>query len=287
MNAVNVSEYPGRPILKRPVWTWEVPVYFFVGGLAGASALLGLAADLAGQRHLARSARLAAGAGAVLSPALLVSDLGRPERFTHMVRVFRPVSPMNVGSWLLASFGGAAGLAAASEVTGRARRVGQAAGAAAALLGPALVTYAAVLIGQTAVPAWERARTRLPALFASSAAASAAGMACLLTPPRHARAARLLAAGGALAEVASARAMERALGDHEIVYRSGSAAGYARTAKVLTLSGAALVAMPGRHRWAAVAGGAALLGGSLCQRLAVWRAGPESAALTGQQDAGG
>lgn len=287
MSAANVSEYPGRPILKRPVWTWEVPVYFFVGGLAGASALLALAADLAGQRNLARSARLTAAAGAALSPALLVSDLGRPERFTHMVRVFRPVSPMNVGSWVLAAFGGAAGLAAASEVTGRARRVGRAAGAAAGLLGPALVTYTAVLIGQTAVPVWERARTRLPALFASSAAASAGGMACVLTPPRHARAARLLAVGGALAEVASARAMERALGDHEVVYRSGSAAGYARMAKVLTLTGSALLALLGRHRWAGVAGGTALLGGSLCQRLAVWKAGPESTALTGQQGAGG
>lgn len=282
----NVSEYPGRPVLKRPVWTWEVPAYFFVGGLAGASALLGLGADLAGQRILARNARLAAAAGAAVSPALLVSDLGRPERFANMLRVFRPSSPMNIGSWILTVFGGAAGIAALSEVTGRGRSLGRAAGAAAGLLGPALATYTAVLVGQTSVPVWERARTRLPAVFACSAAASAGGLACVLTPELHARAARLLALGGAVTEVASARAMRRALGDHEVVYRRGPAALYARAAEGLTLFGLGLVGVLGRRRWAAVAGGMALLGGSLCQRLAIWRAGPESAALTGTEQVG-
>ena len=277
----NVSEYPGRPVLKGPVWTWEVPAYFFVGGLAGASALLGLAADLAGHRTLARNARLAAAAGAALSPPLLVSDLGRPGRFANMLRVFRPTSPMSIGSWTLAAFGGAAGIAALSEVTGRGRSLGRTAGAAAGLLGPALATYTAVLVGQTSVPVWERARTLLPAVFASSAAASAAGLACLLTPAPQARPARLLGVGGAVAEVASARAMRRLVGDHQVVYRRGPAAAYARAAEALTLAGASLLGILGRRRWAAAAGGTALLGGSLCQRLAIWRAGPESAALTG------
>ena len=280
-SAANVSEYPGRPVLKRPVWTWEVPAYFFVGGLAGASALLGLAADLAGHRTLARNARLAAAAGAALSLPLLVSDLGRPGRFANMLRVLRPSSPMSVGSWTLAAFGGAAGIAALSEVTGRGRSFGRAAGAASGLLGPALATYTAVLVGQTSIPVWERARTRLPAVFASSAAAGAGGLACIVTQERHARAARLLALGGAVSEVASARAMRRVLGDHEIVYRRGPAAVYARAAEGLTLAGAGLLGVLGRRRWAAVAGGMALLGGSLCQRLAIWKAGPASAALTG------
>jgi len=279
--APNVSEYPGRPVVKRPVWTWEVPAYFFVGGLAGASALLGLAADLAGQRTLARNARLVAGAGAALSPPLLISDLGRPARFASMLRVFRPTSPMSIGSWTLAAFGAAAGLAALSEVSGRGRSLGRLAGAAAGLLGPALATYTAVLVGQTSVPVWERARTLLPAVFASSAGASAGGLACLLTPAPQARPARLLAVGGAAVEVASARAMRRLVGDHEVVYRKGPAAAYARTAEALTLAGAGLLAVLGRRRWAALAGGTALLVGSLCQRLAIWRAGPESAALTG------
>jgi hypothetical protein len=280
----NVSEYPGRPVLKRPVWTWEVPVYFFVGGLAGASAVLGLAADLAGQRKLARNARVAAAAGAAVSPVLLIADLGRPERFANMLRVFRPTSPMSVGSWTLALFGGAAAAAAASEVTGLARRPGRAAGVAAALLGPALVTYTAVLLGQTSVPVWARARRRLPAVFAASAAASAGGLACAVTPPDEARAARLLATGGALAELAASGWMEAAPGDHAAVYRHGPAAVHLRRARALTLAGAGLTGLLGRRRWAAALGGAALLAGSLCLRLAVWRAGPDSAALTGRPD---
>jgi formate-dependent nitrite reductase membrane component NrfD len=280
----NVSEYPGRPVLKRPVWTWEVPVYFFLGGLAGASAVLGLAADLAGQRRLARDARLVAAAGAAVSPLLLISDLGRPERFANMLRVFRPTSPMSVGSWTLALFGGAAAAAAASDVTGRARPLGRAAGVAAGLLGPALATYTAVLLGQTSVPVWARARRRLPAVFAASAAASAGGLACVLTPPSEARAARLLAAGGAMAELAAGGWMEAGLGDHGEVYRRGGPANAVRAARALTLAGAGLTGVLGRRRWAAALGGAALLGGSLCLRLAVWRAGPDSAALTGTRD---
>jgi formate-dependent nitrite reductase membrane component NrfD len=278
---LNVSEYPGRPVLKRPVWTWEVPAYFFVGGLAGASAVLALAADLTGNPKLARRARLAAALGALASPPLLVSDLGRPERFLHMLRVFRPTSPMSVGSWALAGFGGASALAVAGDVTGRARGVGRVAGVAAAVLGPVLATYTAVLLGQTSVPAWERARGRLPAVFASSAAASAGAAACLLTPPAEAGPARLLAVGGALAEVASGRWMERSLGDHEAVYRDGPAARTARLSRALSLGGAALIGGLGRRRSAAAAGGAAVLAGSLCLRISVWRAGTESVALTG------
>lgn len=278
---VNVSEYPGRRVLKRPVWAWEVPVYFFAGGVAGASALLGLAADLAGNRVLARNARLAALAGAAVSPVLLTSDLGRPGRFANMFRVFRPTSPMSVGSWLLAAFSGASAAAAASDLTGRARPLGRLAGAAAGLIGPALVTYTAVLVGQTSVPAWERARTRLPGLFAASAAAAAGGLACAVTPPELARPARLLAAGGAVAELVAAEAMLRRLGDHAAVYQTGAAAAHARRARALTMAGAGLTGLLGGRRWAAVLGGAALLAGSFSQRLAVWRAGPASAALTG------
>ena len=59
-------------------------------------------------------------AGAIgLSGAALVADLGRPERFLNMLRVFKLSSPMSVGSWLLSAFGGAATVAAASAVTGR------------------------------------------------------------------------------------------------------------------------------------------------------------------------
>src|SRR6185437_13319116 len=41
-----VTSYYGRPVVKEPVWTWEIPTYFFTGGLAGASSVLSLCAKL-------------------------------------------------------------------------------------------------------------------------------------------------------------------------------------------------------------------------------------------------
>src|SRR5215212_6840213 len=93
--------YYGRPIIKEPVWTWEIPWYFFTGGLAGGSAALGFTAGALGNERLARRAWANATAGVVVSPALLISDLGRPARFLNMLRMVKLTSPMSVGSWVL------------------------------------------------------------------------------------------------------------------------------------------------------------------------------------------
>src|SRR5947208_11215073 len=100
--------YYGIPLLKEPAWTWEIPLYFFVGGAAGAAAVVGAIASYTGaDRRLVRDARWIAAAGSVLSPALLISDLGRPERFLNMMRVFKPQSAMSMGVWTLVGFSGA------------------------------------------------------------------------------------------------------------------------------------------------------------------------------------
>src|SRR5438477_5891293 len=82
--------YYGRPLLKRPVWTWEVPTYFFVGGAAGAAAVIAAVADWADRDgrdgSLARDAHWMAAIGGPLSAALLTADLGRPDRFINMLR---------------------------------------------------------------------------------------------------------------------------------------------------------------------------------------------------------
>src|SRR5579872_1547861 len=83
--------YYGIPLLKPPSWTWEIPLYFFVGGAAGAAAVIGAVADYTrAERKIVRDARWIAAAGSVISPALLISDLGRPLRFLNMLRVFKP-----------------------------------------------------------------------------------------------------------------------------------------------------------------------------------------------------
>src|SRR5919206_2534137 len=113
-----VRSYYGRAVLKEPVWSREIPWYFFAGGLAGASSGLALVARLTGNERLARRALLAALGGATASPVLLVRDLGRPDRFYNMLRVFKPTSPMSMGTWILTSFGPSAGGAAPGDGVG-------------------------------------------------------------------------------------------------------------------------------------------------------------------------
>src|SRR5690242_10894147 len=106
------TTYYDVPLLKPPVWTWEVPTYFFVGGAAGGAAVIGAIAQITGTNgSLARDARWLAAAGAPISAALLTADLGRPERFINMLRVFKPQSPMSIGSWTLTAFSAASAAA--------------------------------------------------------------------------------------------------------------------------------------------------------------------------------
>ena len=272
------DSYYGRPIIKAPTWEPAIPWYFFLGGIAGASAALGLAARAAGNEPLARNATFAGAAAVGVSPILLTADLGRPERFYNMFRLVKVTSPMSVGTWILAGSGTALGVAGACEALGILPRVKLAAQTAAGLLGPPLTTYTAALVANTAVPVWHEARRELPFVFAGSAAASAGAAAAIVTAPAQAGAARRLAIAGALLELAATKAMERRLG--QLVgepYRQGAAGRLTRLAKGCTAAGGALVALAGRRRAGAAIGGGLLLAGSLCERLAVYRAGTQSA----------
>src|SRR5204862_121720 len=82
--------YYGRPILKRPVWKWWIPAYFFSGGLAAGSSALALGAQLSGRSMLRRRARVVSLVGITFGAVCLVADLGRPSRFHHMLRVAKP-----------------------------------------------------------------------------------------------------------------------------------------------------------------------------------------------------
>lgn len=274
------DSYYGRRYLKGPVWKREIVWYFWVGGIAGVSAPLALFARLTGNRRLARSALAACLAGVVASPPLLVADLGRPKRFLNMIRVFKPTSPMSVGSWVLAGFGASAGGAAFCEFTGMYRKLGELAELPAALLGPALATYTGALLSDTAVPVWHEARRQLPLVFAGSAMAAAGGLAVLLTPARDAAPARRLAVTGAALELAASAWMERRLGELASPYHSGEAAVPVRLARGLTAVGAGLLAFFGRRQRAALIGGGLLAAGSLAQRMAVFRAGVQGARET-------
>jgi formate-dependent nitrite reductase membrane component NrfD len=101
-----MRSYYGRPILKEPVWQPEIPFYFFTGGIAGGCSVLHGLARLARHERLAKTALYVGAAADAVSPLLLISDLGRPERFLKMLRVFKVTSPMSVGSWILLVSGG-------------------------------------------------------------------------------------------------------------------------------------------------------------------------------------
>ena len=271
----------GRPVIKEPTWTPEIPMYFYTGGLAGASAGFALLSDLRGDHAVARRAWIAALAGSVVSPVLLISDLGKPARFLHMLRVFKVTSPMSVGSWVLAAFGTATAPAAAHALLrGGLGRAGRGAQVASAVLGLPLSSYTAALISNTAIPVWHHARIELPFIFGAGAAASAGAVAAMAAPVEEAVGARRLAVGGAVAEIALTQAMERRLKGAGVgqPYHEGAAGRLSKAAVGLTAAGAALLATGGRRsRAVAVGGGALLTAGALAERWAIFRAGFQSA----------
>jgi formate-dependent nitrite reductase membrane component NrfD len=272
------QSYYGRPILKPHPWKPAIAAYFFTGGLAGASAMLAAGARLTGNDRLARSAGLVSAAGYACSPPLLIYDLGRPERFLNMLRVFKPTSPMSVGSWTLAAASGAQFTAAACELSGRLPRLGRVAEAAGGTLGGVIATYTGVLIADTAVPVWHEARAELPGLFAAGAAASAGGATLLATSPESAGPARRLAIAGCLGELVVSRLMERRLGALAEPYRRGRPGALDRASRALTAAGLAGLMAGGRRRpGLARLGGALTLAGAACKRLAVLEAGALSA----------
>lgn len=297
------DSYYGRPIINPPVWEErEIAGYLFTGGLAGASSILAAGADLSGRPALARGSRVMAGGAIGISLLALIKDLGRPERFLNMLRVFKPTSPMSVGVWILVGYAPLAAGAAASELpgvqrrrghggrarrfgpaagsrgVGRAQAVGRAAGIGAAVLGSGVATYTAALIANTAVPAWHEGRRELPYLFAGSAASAAAGWGLIVAPRAENDPAVRMAVVGALVELGAERFMERRLGMVAETLHEGKAGKRLKLAKALTAAGAVGASLAARrNRPAAIAAGAALLAGSALTRFGLFEAGMASA----------
>lgn len=273
-----VRSYYGRPVIKPPAWkNPDVPLYLFLGGLAGASATMAAAAEATGRPGQVRAGYLTAAPAAAAGVLALIHDLGRPERFLHMLRVVKPTSPLSIGSWLLATFGTLSGAAAAGLVTGRAPGVGRLARAGAGLLGPLMMTYTSVLVADTAVPAWHEAHRELPFVFAGGALASGGGAALLATPAGEAGPATAVAVTGVVLEEVAERRMRRRLGALAEPYHTGRAAMIRRAGRVLRAVGAA-AALAGGGRPTGRLAGVALLAGVLCGRSAVFEAGRASAA---------
>jgi hypothetical protein len=272
------TSYYGRPIIKAPVWkSPDVPLYLFLGGAAGTSSILGAMADLSGRPTLTRVSRLVAGGGSIASVAFLVHDLGRPERFLHMLRVIKPTSALSVGTYILSPFSAAAGATAAVELLGWFPRLKRFGGIVSALFGGPMATYTAVLLANTAVPSWRAPHKQLPFVFAGSAMAAGGGLTMIFTPTAEAGPSRKMAVTGAAIELAVVHRVEH---DHGIVsepFHEGRPGTLLRAAKACTAAGAGLTVVAGRTRLGQVASGTLLAAGSLLTRFGVFEAGMASA----------
>nr|WP_211194300.1 NrfD/PsrC family molybdoenzyme membrane anchor subunit [Pyxidicoccus fallax] len=281
----DAPSYYGLPAVKEPVWIWSIPTYLYVGGVAGAASLLGLAADVMGGPRLAKLGRrcLWVGtAGDMISTVLLIHDLGRPERFLNMLRVFRPTSPMSIGSWVLAGSGGLNTLGVLlAHRPGWMGVVGRSAAAGAAVLGMPLAGYTAVLLCNTSVPIWQATHRALPLFFMSSATAAAGSLLSLLPhAPHEARVLRPYRLAGKVAELVTGVAVARDAARVSEVARplkEGVSGALWKTSRVCSAAGLLLDVLPGRSRWKHVAADVLTTAGALAARFAIFHAGKASA----------
>jgi formate-dependent nitrite reductase membrane component NrfD len=184
------TTYYGYPVLKAPVWHWEIIWYFFFGGLAAGCYILASIAALFGSqqdRVVVRTGYYLSLVALLPCPSLLIKDLGRPERFLHMFRVFKVKSPMSMGTWGLTMFSLFSGVAAVIQAArdgllGRwwgarvlAALPQKALGVPGILFGMFLGGYTGVLLAATSNPLWSRSKL-LGAIFLSSAISTSSAL---------------------------------------------------------------------------------------------------------------
>lgn len=182
--------YYDYPVLKAPFWGWEIIWYFFFGGLAAGCYVIASLAALFGSRQ----DRAATRSGYYLSllallpcPLLLIKDLGRPERFLHMLRLFRIRSPMSMGVWGLLCFSAFSGITAGIQAARDgllgtwwgarwlARLPQRAIAVPGAFFATFLGGYTGVLLAATSVPLWSRSKL-LGGIFISSALSTSSAL---------------------------------------------------------------------------------------------------------------
>lgn len=285
--------YYGRSQLKpAPFGNWVVGGYIFLAGLSGASALLSTVADLTQGRRaagLVRRGRYLALLAPTVGSGLLIWDLHTPKRFYNMLRIAKTTSPMSIGTWILMSFAGFAGLGAVGQFLGDLpvrgwRRVGRVAQVPAAVAGAGLSTYTAALLAATSTPLWAAAPEGLAVRFGASSVA--AGAAALGMGERSGRLRRVL--DGVVA-MALAVELGATVASHRRYRATGVAGalegGWGVVEKVgvtgvgvaMPLAVTAASVLAGRRSRLAGVAGLAVLAGSALLRVSIMEAGDRSA----------
>ncbi len=277
--------YYDRPLLKEPIWELAVPLYYYVGGMTGAALVLAAAAQALRPKHaerLIKRCHRIGFVGAAISSGLLIFDLGRPERFLNMLRVFRPTSPMNVGAWILSGVSGTSTMTI--SLLGRSGpwgTAGEAFGFASGFLGMGLATYTGVLVANSAVPLWQESRRVLPILFGASAMASVgSAFEMFVESSAERRITSVFGLVGQVAEIAASVAMEKQASVVPRVGRPlkrGFSGAMWKAAAVFTAGSIAARVLPNPSRKRRIAVGVLGTLGSLLMRFAVAHAGSVSA----------
>jgi formate-dependent nitrite reductase membrane component NrfD len=282
------TSYYGQPMLKPSVWSIDIPIYYFLGGTAGAALTLGAATQLACPhcehplRKVAAICHWTGVAGSTMGAAFLIHDLGRPSRFVYMMRVFRPTSPMNMGTWILS---GAAPTAIFTALFlnrgGLLGTMAEITGYLSGLFGAALAGYTGVLVCNSAIPIWQEARRWVPVMFIASSASAAASVIDVLSDDDRTRTlTRIFGTAGRLAEIAASKQVQRVA---SVIPKIGEPLHRGRTgflwklATGLTAVSLGLSLFGGRGRKRTVVAGVLGMGGSLCLRFAVHYASNDSA----------
>lgn len=182
--------YYEYPVLKAPFWSWEIIWYFFFGGLAAGCYIIATIASLFGSREdraVARTGYYLSLLALLPCPPLLIKDLGRPERFLNMLRIFKFKSPMSMGVWGLLTFSLFSGLTAAIQgardgILGRwwgprwlASWPQKLVAIPGMLFGAFLGGYTGVLLTATSVPLWSRSKL-LGGIFLASAISTSSAL---------------------------------------------------------------------------------------------------------------
>ena len=211
---------------------------------------------------------------------LLVSDLGRPERFLYMLRMFKVTSPMSVGSWILAAMGPAA----AGAAVGRPARhlpaagAGRRGGGRPARPGPGhLHRRPGRRHGRAGVARGAAASCRSCSPAAPPPAPGRPRV--LSTPAADAGPARRLVVTGAAARAGRPpRRWSGAWASWASPTTRARPAAWPAWPRRARPAGPGWSPLGGRRRRAVTAAGAALvLAGSACERWAVYKAGFQSA----------
>jgi Polysulphide reductase, NrfD len=159
------SGYENKTVTKVPGWHGMIAWDALLNGMATGLFLTAAVGELAAPAVFMRVAKVAYPVALVLllvDLGLLVLDLGDPSRFHHMLRVFKPSSPMSLGTWCLTIFSlpltAAATLSLLANLGWDFEWARLLAVVVGLLPGFASAAYKGVLLSTNAQPGWKDAR---------------------------------------------------------------------------------------------------------------------------------